>query len=121
MVSKCRQAERDRERGHREGEGGEAPGFFLAASGPLHHTLGEILKPQFAKVHAITLKGVTLAGFTLHSAPATRPATPSLRSVSPNPPPMRTCQQSRQAAHAYPHEAILRFMASASAKAMKRS
>jgi hypothetical protein len=28
----------------------------------------------------------TLEGFALHSAPATRPATPSLRSASPNPP-----------------------------------
>jgi hypothetical protein len=38
-------------------------------------------KPGFANAMMGTLRGLAL-----HSAPATRPATPSLRSASPNPP-----------------------------------
>ena len=42
----------------------------------------------------------TLGGFALPSAPATRPATPSLRSASPNLPAMVRAEQSSAAPHA---------------------
>ena len=42
----------------------------------------------------------TLGGFALHSAPATRPASPSLRSASPNLPAMVRAEPSSAAPHA---------------------
>jgi hypothetical protein len=60
--------------------------------------------------HALEME--TLGGFALHSAPATHPATPSLRSASPNHPTMVRRRQSRRA----PHATFMQFVNASVAK-----
>jgi guanine deaminase len=55
---------------------------------------------------ALSIEMGTLGGSALHSAPATHPTTPSLRSASPNPPATLRSRQSRLAPHAIIREQV---------------
>ena len=65
-----------------------------------HATILRRLAPDRKFIACRSTDMETLGGFALHSAPTTHPATPSLRSASPNLPAMVRAEQGSAAPHA---------------------